>query len=397
MRVTAIVAAGGRGTRFGGPQPKQLITVGGRPLLEWSVAALAGHPSVDEVVVALPPEWVAEPPAYLRAGARPPRIVAGGARRQDSVAKAFRAADPTSDVILIHDAARPFPSAALIARTIEIGAETGAALAALPARDTVKHILRPSKGDPGEPWLVSATLAREEIFLAQTPQVFHRRVLQDGLAIAEGLGIDVTDEASLVARAGHPVWLVTGEVTNMKITTPEDLPMAEAIAGGGPARPARTGRVGTGYDLHRLAAGRPLVVGGVRIPFDRGPLGHSDGDVVLHAVTDAMLGAAGLGDIGQHFPDSDPQWKGAASLDLLARTKALVAAHGYEVGNVDVTVVLEAPKIRPYIDQMREAIALAVGIAPDRVSVKGKTNEGVDAVGRGEAIAAHAAVLLRRA
>jgi 2-C-methyl-D-erythritol 4-phosphate cytidylyltransferase/2-C-methyl-D-erythritol 2,4-cyclodiphosphate synthase len=397
VRVTAIVAAGGRGARFGGSQPKQLATIGGRAILDRTVAAFTGHPGVQEVVVALPADIAANPPAYLLAGARPPRVVAGGARRQDSVLKAFRAADPSSDVILIHDAARPFPSAALIARTIEIGAETGAALAALPARDTVKHILRPSKGHPGEPWLVGATLPREEIFLAQTPQVFRRRVLEDGLAIAEGLGIEVTDEATLVARAGHAVWLVTGEVSNMKITTPDDLPLAEAIAARGSGKPARTGRVGTGYDLHRLVDGRPLVVGGVRIPSPRGPLGHSDGDVALHAITDAILGAAGLGDIGLHFPDSDPRWKGAASLDLLARAKALVAEQGYEVGNVDVTVVLEAPKIRTYIDQMRAAIAAAVGVAPDRVSVKGKTNEGVDAVGRGEAIAAHAAVLLRRA
>lgn len=397
MRVTAIVAAGGRGARFGGARPKQFLPLVGRDILQWSVDVFLHHAAVDEVVVALPPELVSDPPDYLRAGERRPRIVAGGARRQDSVLKAFRASDPASDVILIHDAARPFPSAGLISRTIEVGAETGAALAALPARDTVKHVLLPTRGPVGEPWLVDTTLPREEIFLAQTPQVFQRRVLEDGLAIAEGLGLEVTDEAALAARAGHPVWLVAGEATNIKVTTPEDMPMAEAIARQTGGKPARTGRVGTGYDLHRLVAGRRLVVGGVEVPSDRGPLGHSDGDVALHAVIDAMLGAAGLGDIGRHFPNDEAQWKDASSLDLLEQTTALVARRGFEVGNVDVTVVLEAPRLRAHIDAMRSAIARVLGVDMERVSVKGKTNEGVDAVGRGEAIAAHAAVLLRRA
>jgi 2-C-methyl-D-erythritol 4-phosphate cytidylyltransferase / 2-C-methyl-D-erythritol 2,4-cyclodiphosphate synthase len=397
VRVSAIIAAGGRGSRFGGATPKQLVSVAGRTVLERTVAAFTEHAAVHEIVVALPDDLASDPPPFLRSAGGRLRVVAGGARRQDSVLRAFRALDASSDVILIHDAARPFPSAALIARTIAVGAEMGAALAALPAHDTVKQILRPTRGDPGEPWLVGATLPREEIFLAQTPQVFQRRLLEDGFAIAEQLGGDATDEAALVARAGHPVWLVMGEATNMKITTPEDLPVAEAIARAREPKPARTGRVGTGYDLHRLVPGRPLMVGGVRIPSDRGALGHSDGDVALHAVTDAVLGAAGLGDIGLLFPDSDPQWKGASSVDLLARAVALVAGEGFEVGNVDVTVLLEAPKIRPYVDQMRAALAGALGVAPDRVSVKAKTNEGQDAVGRGEAIAAHAAALLRRA
>ena len=159
--------------------------------------------------------------------------------------------------------------------------------------------------------------------------------------------------------------------------------------------PARTGRAGTGYDLHRLVAGRPLILGGVTIPAERGALGHSDADVVCHAVTDAILGAAGLGDIGRHFPDSDPLWKDANSIDLLQRVVALVAGQGYLVGNVDVTVILETPKIRDYIDAMRVSVAAALGIDAGRVSIKGKTNEGLDAVGRGEAIAAHAVALIR--
>jgi 2-C-methyl-D-erythritol 4-phosphate cytidylyltransferase / 2-C-methyl-D-erythritol 2,4-cyclodiphosphate synthase len=453
MHVTAIIAAGGRGQRFGGERLKQLLSVGGRPILERSVTAFLGHADVDEVVVALPPDVVADPPAYLRSAeafalqgsGKPLRLVAGGERRQDSVANAFRAAAAESDIIVIHDAARPFASADLIARTIAAAAETGAAVAALGARDTVKQgelvlrqaqderekttlTLSSSKGER-DAWLVKETLPRETIFLAQTPQAFRRDVLQAALALGQRDGIDATDEAALVERGGHEVRLVAGEASNIKITTPEDLPIAEAIADGlrnadrglrNPdgsrgenqaasrkpqsaipqsaiprAAPARTGRAGTGYDLHRLVAGRPLVLGGVTIPSDRGALGHSDADVVCHAVTDAILGAVCLGDIGRHFPDSEPRWKDASSLDLLRRVVQLVSEQGFMVGNVDVTVILETPKIRDHVDAMRASVAGAIGIDVARVSIKGKTNEGVDAIGRGEAIAAHAIALLR--
>ena len=472
MHVTAIIAAGGRGQRFGGAQPKVLVAVGGRPILERSVMALLTHPAIDALVVALPQALIDSPPAYLRsAGAfalggsgKALRMVAGGGRRQDSVANAFRVTEAHTDIIVIHDAARPFASAELIANTIAAAAESGAALAAVQARDTVKRA-SPDQGPAGAgrdvtgssvsgfSRTVAETLDRATIFLAQTPQAFRRDVLRQALEIAERDGLDASDEAALVERAGFPVRLVDGETSNIKITTPADLPIAEAIArsatdrsakafalqgvdkrgvssdnegfssweregvggseresvsfsenegvsfsereGFSRAAPARTGRAGTGYDLHRLVAGRRLVLGGVTIPFDRGGLGHSDADVICHAVTDAIFGAACLGDIGRHFPDSDPRWKDASSLDLLARAVALAAEHGFEVGNVDVTVVLEAPKIRDHVDAMRTAVAQAIGIDAARVSIKGKTNEGVDAVGRGEAIAAHAIALIR--
>jgi len=398
MHVTAIIAAGGRGERFGAAEPKQLVAVGGRAILERSVTAFLTHPAVDAVVVALPPALAGDPPAYLRADApralqKPLRIVAGGERRQDSVAQAFRAAEERTDVVVIHDAARPFASGELIARTIAAAAETGAALAALPARDTVKRVVDRS---PAERRVVE-TLPRETIFLAQTPQAFRRAVLADALKLAG----DATDEATLAERAGHAVRIVDGEATNIKITTREDLAIAEAIASrmadGGlrKALPARTGRAGTGYDLHRLVEGRRLVIGGVPIPSDRGALGHSDADVVCHAVTDAILGAAALGDIGLHFPDTDPRWKDASSLDLLRRAVARLAEEGLAVGNVDVTVILERPKIKDHIEAMRARLAGAIGIDVARVSIKGKTNEGVDAIGRAEAIAAHAIALVR--
>jgi 2-C-methyl-D-erythritol 4-phosphate cytidylyltransferase/2-C-methyl-D-erythritol 2,4-cyclodiphosphate synthase len=417
MHVTAIIAAGGRGERFGGAEPKQLLSVGGTPILARSVDAFTSHPSVDAVIVALPPALADHPPAYLRSArafarhgeeaemrpgtGTPVWIVAGGARRQDSVANAFRAAGETTDVIVIHDAARPFATAELIARTIAAAAESGAAVAAVRSRDTVKRTDRVAAASGRT---VLETIPRDTIYLAQTPQAFRREVLRRALEIGERDLVEATDEAALVELAGLPVRLVDGEASNIKITTPDDMVLGEAIAARESAirnpqsaisRPARTGRAGTGYDLHRLVAGRPLMLGGVRIPSERGALGHSDADVVCHSVTDAILGAAGLGDIGRHFPDSDPRWKDADSIELLRRVAALVSAEGFVVGNVDVTVVLESPKIRDYVDAMRAALAAAIGIDPARVSVKGKTNEGVDAVGRGEAIAAHAIALIR--
>jgi len=380
MYVTAIIAAGGRGERLGAGQPKQFLSIAGQTILERSVRVFLTHAAVDDVVVALPAELAGAPPAYLTGTAKPLRVVAGGARRQDSVAAAFRAVPSRTDVIVVHDAARPFASADLIARTIAAAAESGAAVAAVAARDTVKQ----SDGS-----VVRATLDRRTIYLAQTPQAFRRDVLRDALALSS----DATDEASLAEQAGHTVRIVEGEATNIKITTQEDLAMAEAINRAG-AAPAGAARVGTGYDLHRLVEGRLLILGGVTIPFDRGLAGYSDADAVCHAVTDAILGAAGAGDIGRHFPNTDPQWQGASSIDLLRRAMAVVRQMGLAVGNVDATVIAERPKLVPHIDAMRANLAEALGVSLDRISVKGKTNEGVGELGRGEAIAVHAIALL---
>jgi 2-C-methyl-D-erythritol 4-phosphate cytidylyltransferase/2-C-methyl-D-erythritol 2,4-cyclodiphosphate synthase len=245
----------------------------------------------------------------------------------------------------------------------------------------------------GDGW-ITETIPRETIYLAQTPQGFRRDVLSAAIEIGRS-GVDATDEAALAERAGYHVHVVDGDPGNMKITTEEDLEVARRRMGGGPRRSSATLQVvGTGYDLHRLVEGRPLVIGGVTIPFERGALGHSDADVACHAATDAILGAAGLGDIGRHFPDSDRRWQDADSLALLRDAVRLVHEQGYEVGNLDITVILERPKIQDAIDEMRRRLAAALGVDFARVSVKGKTNEGVDAIGRGEAIAAQAVALL---
>lgn len=384
MHVTAIVAAGGRGARIGGPTPKQFLDLGGRTVLERSVRIFLEHQAVDDLVVALPRDQATTVPAWLHGAAKPVVIAEGGSRRQDSVANAFDRVPVHADVVLIHDAARPFASAALVSRTIAAAAASGAAVAAVPASDTVKQASEDGR-------FVRTTLARETIFLAQTPQAFRRTVLADAIALGRS-GFAATDEAMLAERAGHRVQLVEGERANVKITTTDDLETVRRESHG--RGRTSVGRVGIGYDLHRLVEGRPLILGGVVIPAPKGALGHSDADAVCHAVTDAILGAAGLRDIGSHFPDTDAAWEGASSLDMLARVARLVRDAGFAVAHVDVVVILEAPKLGSHREAMRARVAAALGIEAAGVSIKAKTNEGVDAVGRGEAIAAHAVATL---
>jgi 2-C-methyl-D-erythritol 4-phosphate cytidylyltransferase/2-C-methyl-D-erythritol 2,4-cyclodiphosphate synthase len=384
MHVAAIIAAGGRGLRLGADRPKQFLELGGRSILDLSIDALAASPRIQEIVVAVPPEHLAAVSAS-RAGATgtPVTFVAGGARRQDSVANAFAGTSPHADIILIHDAARPFVTAAVIDRAIDAARAHGAAIAAIPVRDTVKQA-GPGVADGSRP--ITATIPRETVFLAQTPQAFRRDVLAS--ALAAGSGIDATDEAMLVERLGLPVQIVDGDSGNVKITTPDDLAAARA------ATNRATIRIGNGYDLHRLVTGRPLILAGVTIPFELGLDGHSDADIVCHAVTDAVLGGAAIGDIGRLFPDTDPKWKGADSIALLRGALAHVHAAGYRVSNIDVTVIAQKPKLLPYLQAMRENLAAALQVDVAAVSVKGKTNEGVDSMGRGEAMACHAVALL---
>jgi 2-C-methyl-D-erythritol 4-phosphate cytidylyltransferase/2-C-methyl-D-erythritol 2,4-cyclodiphosphate synthase len=385
MRVAAILAAGGLGTRVGADRPKQLLDLGdGTSMVDRSLLVLLACPLIDEVVIAHPP---GESLARQTAGSsKPVRAVVGGARRQDSVANALAAVSGTADVVVVHDAARPFATEALFERTIRAAYAHGAAIAALPVTDTVKEVASVPDGSR----IVRTTLARQTIFLAQTPQAFKRDVLDRALARAGDTL--ATDEAMLVELAGLPVHIVDGEATNIKVTTVADLALARARARG--EQRLDVMRIGTGYDLHRLVAGRPLVLAGVQVPFERGLQGHSDADIVCHALTDAVLGAAGLGDIGRLFPDTDAQWKDADSLKLLASAMERVRAGGYRVVNVDVTVIAERPKLLPHVDSMRATLARALGVEVGAVSVKGKTNEQVGAIGRGEAMACHAVALL---
>ena len=389
MHVAAIIVAAGQGTRAGASEPKQFVDLGGgRTMVDMTLAAFLAAPRVSEVIVAVPPGYVSRVARRERV-----RVVEGGSRRQDSMNRAFTQLAAEADVVLVHDAARPFVSRHLIDATIDAAAQFGAAIVAVPVNDTVKRAAGSSAQRT-----IRETLPRDEIFLAQTPQGFRRDILAQ--AIAASASSDVTDEAMLVERAGFPVHIVAGAAANFKVTTAEDLERLKRHSESGSRPDERAGhgitRVGTGYDLHRLVEGRPLILAGVRIPWDRGLHGHSDADIVCHAVTDAVLGSAALGDIGRMFPDTDPEWKDADSIKLLRGAVQVVRAAGYAVANVDVTVIAERPKLLPYLDQMRANLADALGIAVDAVSIKGKTNEQVDATGRGEAMACHAVAVITR-
>jgi len=381
MTVSVIIAAGGQGTRLGGGVPKQWRAIGGKTLLERSIAAFDAHPRISEIVVVLPQGSDTAVPATV---AKPRRVVTGGARRQDSVAEGFAAVSADASVVLVHDAARPFVTADVIDRAIDGAIAHGAVVPAVPVHDTVKQTAAASGAR------VVATLPRETLFLAQTPQGFRRDVLADAID-AGRKGASGTDEAMLAEQAGHDVHVVPGDEANVKITTAADLERARARS------MAPAFRIGTGYDLHVFAEGRPLLLGGVKIPYDRGLKGHSDADAVCHAVTDAILGAANLGDIGRLFPDTDPRWKDADSLKLLADAAARVRDAGWQVVNVDVVVIAERPKIGPHAAAMQQSLAAALGLDPGAIAIKGKTNEGVDATGRGEALAVHAVALIARA
>jgi 2-C-methyl-D-erythritol 4-phosphate cytidylyltransferase/2-C-methyl-D-erythritol 2,4-cyclodiphosphate synthase len=358
------------------------MDLGGRTMLQRSVAACDAHPEVDELVVVLPAEWLGEGPALVGTTRARCHVVAGGQRRQDSVRAGFEAVQRTARIVLVHDAARPFVSRAVIDRVLAAADAAGAAVPAVQALDTVKRV-----GSDGRR-RVAGTVPRNEVWLAQTPQGFRRDVLATAIAAGAGQS-EATDEAQLVEWMGGEVQIVDGDAGNVKITTAEDVARAQArVFGAGQAR------VGTGYDLHQLTSGRPLVLAGVSVPSPLGPIAHSDGDVVCHALTDAILGAAGAGDIGQQFPDSDPRWKDAPGLELLERAVAAVRELGWRVVNADVSVLLEQPKLLPHVPGIRANLAQTLGVPIDAVSVKGKSNEKVDAVGRGEAIASHAVVLL---
>lgn len=391
MIVDVVIAAGGQGRRLGGGLAKQWLMLGDRTVLERSVAGCAASSHVRGVIV-VAPEGDVEHARQLSsrgAGHKLIAVVAGGARRQDSVAAGIAAVPADAEVILVHDAARPFVSTAIVERVIEAAAQSGAAIAAAAVYDTLKRL----RAEDGVRW-IAGTIPREDVVLAQTPQGFRRDVL-DGLRAEMTSPREVTDEASLAERLGHPVRVVDGHASNVKITTEEDLVRARAVvAAQDDGRGPRSMRIGIGYDSHRFTDRRPLVIGGVPVPGARGLAGHSDGDAVCHAVTDAVLGAAGLGDIGGLFPDTDPAWKDADSLRLLRDAFARVAAAGWRLGNLDLVVICHQPKVGRIAGVMCEALAAALITEPDRISVKGKTPEGTAAIE--DALVVHAAVLLER-
>lgn len=385
MRTEVILLAAGSGRRMGAPENKVFLPLGGVPALCRSVRAFQGL--CDHLILVVKEEEEQKARALLaRHGLAVQGIAYGGPDRQDSVASGLMLLPPEPAIVLIHDAARPLVTGEIISRVIEAAARYGAAAAAVAVKDTIKRV--------DERERVLQTLHRPELRAVQTPQGFQKDILLAAHRRALEQGITATDDTALAEALGIPVHLVEGGYDNLKLTTPEDVEGAEAIIrrreGGNPMR------IGHGYDVHQLVPGRRLILCGVEIPHEMGLLGHSDADVALHALTDAMLGAAALGDIGQHFPDSDPQYKGISSLVLLRHAARLLHERGWQVGNLDITIAAQRPRLAPHIPKMRANIADALGIPLDCVSVKATTTEHLGFEGEEKGISAQAVCLLTR-
>jgi len=382
VRVAALIVAAGRGTRAASASiPKQYRMLGGQPVLARTIRALAADAQIETIHVVIHPDDRALYDACcstLDAPLREP--VHGGATRQESVRAGLNAlADVNPDTVLIHDAARPFVDLGTIARVIKALTSFDAAIAAVPESDTLKRL--------GADGCIEETVPRQNLWRAQTPQGFRfSKILEAHNAAFEAGRTDFTDDAAIAEWAGLRVAIVEGSARNLKLTTEEDFALAEQLI----APPTGMGeyRTGTGFDVHRFCEGDHVWLCGVRIDHDRGLEGHSDADVGLHALTDALLGAIADGDIGQHFPPSDQRWAGTASHVFLREAARRVAERGGQVMNVDVTLLCEAPKISPHREAMRTTIADILGIGIDRVSVKATTTEGLGFTGRREGIAA---------
>jgi 2-C-methyl-D-erythritol 4-phosphate cytidylyltransferase/2-C-methyl-D-erythritol 2,4-cyclodiphosphate synthase len=399
--VTAVVVAAGRGERLGVPA-KVLLPLAGRPLLAHTLDALERAATLTDVIVVVARHTRPAIAALLAGGDWPKvgAIVDGGERRQDSMRAGLAAVDPATAVVVVHDGARPLASAELFDRCVAAAVAHGAAIAAVPVADTLKRVVADR---------VVGTVDRTGLWAAQTPQAFRRELLVEIGARWDELPA-VTDEAGLCEALGVPVAVVPGSPANLKVTHPVDIAVADALlranapeSGGGQKGrqaplaqggaavehvPGGVTRVGIGYDAHRIAPDRRLVLGGVAIDHPLGLSGHSDADVALHAIADALLGAAGLGDIGIHFPPADPRFQDADSRDLLREVGRLLATAGFVPVNVDVTIVAEAPRIGPHVAAMRAAIAGCLGLRTSAIGVKATTNEGMGFVGREEGIAA---------
>ncbi len=378
--IVALIVAAGRGSRFGGGLPKQYAPLGGRVVLRHSLERFARHPRIDEVRAVIHPDDRA---LYDQAalGLKLAEPVGGEATRQESVRRGLESLEQIApEAVLIHDGARPFVSAGVIDRVLDgLGAAAGA-IAALPVTDTLK------RGGAG---LIQATVERGSLWRAQTPQGFrYAEILAAHRAAA---GVELSDDAAVAEQANLSVALVEGAPENIKVTTQDDLARAERWLAGGQDET----HVGQGFDVHRFAAGDHVMLCGVRITHEKGLAGHSDADVGLHALTDAILGALGAGDIGSHFPPSEARWRDADSALFVNRARELVARRGGRIGHVDVTLICERPKIGPHRAAMVARIAELLDIAPDQVSVKATTTEGLGFTGRGEGIAAQAAATLR--
>jgi len=379
---TALIPAAGRGERFGRGANKIFAVIAGKPILAHTLSVFEACPAINNIVLVTGRQDIeAAGDLVGRFGfGKVTHIVVGGARRQDSVSLGL--AKVTGEIVAIHDAVRPMVTREIIERSIEEAARTGACVAAVPVIDTIKSAA-PDK-------TVTGTVDRSDLYVVQTPQTFRTELIKEAFARALAEGFHATDDAALVERVGRKVSIVPGSYDNIKITTPADMELAALKLGGGETR------TGFGYDVHALAKGRKLVLGGVQIPYELGLQGHSDADVIAHAISDALLGAVSMGDIGRHFPDTDPKYKGISSLELLARVGEMLASDGWKIVSIDATLAAEKPKIAQYVPTMISCIAECLGIDQGRVSIKGTTTEKLGFVGRGEGMACWAVASVSR-
>lgn len=399
MKVAAVIAAGGTGTRLGDPVPKQLLEIGGKPVLLHTLETILSIPEIVQIVIALPRPYV-EPVRKMLGRRRSKAVlqcVPGGANRQESVLLGVQAVRKEAGLILVHDAVRPLCDPDTMMRVVDAARRSGGAVAGLPATETIQRVSRRGR--------ILSTPPRSELYSIQTPQAFHSDILRKSLDLAHRKGYLATDESSVVRWAGHMVTVVPGSPDNIKITRRLDLRLAEMLLSGratteqtnaSRSRGRRMDRIGQGIDYHRLRRGRPLVLGGVTIPHERGLDGHSDADVLLHSICDALLGAAAMGDIGRHFPDNDPSHRARPSIEFLREIRRKLKRAGWSIKNIDATVLAERPRLAPFVPEMRANIAKALGITESQVSVKATSTEGMNAEGRQEGISSQAVALLER-
>ncbi len=387
-KVGVIIPAAGSGRRMGTTRPKQFLELAGKPVLVHTITAFLRYSTHMTVVVVLPPKYLHSARQEIHSFLPSPLnrhllFTAGGNTRQQSVYNGLQALPDKVQNILVHDGARPLISQAVIDRCLQGIANHGAVVAAVPVKDTLKRVSTET---------ITSTISRDDLWQAQTPQAMQRQLLEQAYAHARQTRFPGTDESSLLEHANISVAVVPGSEQNIKITRPGDLTLAEALL----TTEKTAVKIGHGFDAHRLVKGRKLILGGVEIPGELGLDGHSDADVLTHALIDAMLGALGEGDIGRHFPDTDANYKNIDSLKLLKRVTELMQEHNMYLGNADITVVCQHPKLAPFLDKMQSRLALACKTTEKSINIKATTTEKMGFTGRGEGISAHAVVLLNQ-
>ena len=394
-KLIVVLAAAGLGKRLGLGKNKAFVFLGKAPIMAYNLKGLNNLENLDRVIVVVGQNEIEEATELLTKFEQEyfPNVkwtvVAGGAERQDSVMNALGAIEETEGFVAVHDGARPFADKDVFLRVLEAAKKTGAAIAAVPVKDTIKTVNKEER--------VIETPNRSALRAVQTPQIFSIGLLKTAYANIRQKGITVTDDAGAVETLGVEVAVAEGSYENNKITTPEDLVWAEALLKKkGEIPTMETIRVGSGFDVHKLGPNRKLIICGVKVPYELGLIGHSDADVGTHALMDAMLGALGLGDIGKHFPDTDETYKDANSIKLLEHVVKLLEEKDWQVGNADVTIIAQMPKMAPFREEMENILAATLKIAKDRINVKATTTEQLGFPGRGEGIAAQAMVTLVR-